>query len=97
MQGRDSRIEHIGDGNGMSDSARETQTRWHTCSGGSDRFQIQGQPGILTTVLSEKEKHTEECQDKVEAQSGERWRDLEPHCRHWDAAHPWGKALEGKQ
>lgn len=74
MQGRDSRIEHVGDGNGTSDSAREPQRRWHTCSGGSDRFQIQGQPGMLTTVLSEKEKHTEECQDKVEGNT--EWREM---------------------
>lgn len=74
-QGRDSRIEHVGDGNRTSDSAREPQTQWHTCSGGSDRFQIQGQPGMLTTVLSEKEKHTEECQDKAEGST--EWREME--------------------
>lgn len=34
-----------------------------------------------------------------EAQSGERWREPEPHHRPWDAAHagPGWKALEGKQ
>lgn len=47
----------------------------------------------------ERNKSTEECQDKVEAQSGKRWRDLEPHRRPWDAARagPGWKEVTGKQ
>lgn len=60
----------------MSDSARETQIRWHMCSGGSDRLHVQGQPGLLS--VRKRENHREVCHDEVEVLSGETERGKTP-------------------
>lgn len=67
-------------------------------SGGSDRRQVQGQPRMLITVLSEKENQAEEWQDELEIQHGEMERVRTPPralgCHsHWSREEGTGREL----